>query len=106
MRSSPVLTSSRRSSRMRQATGCAAIFIRTAEGRPSLRPASPILRLAQDHLEPRREMTRLALRQMPDVLLDVQNLVVRFPVFGGIFLRRVGEVEAVKGISFQLHRGE
>jgi ABC-type oligopeptide transport system ATPase subunit len=43
---------------------------------------------------------------MPEILLDVQNLVVKFPVFGGILLRRVGEVEAVKGISFQLHRGE
>jgi ABC-type oligopeptide transport system ATPase subunit len=41
-----------------------------------------------------------------DILLDVQQLVVKFPVFGGILLRRVGEVEAVKGISFQLHRGE
>jgi ABC-type oligopeptide transport system ATPase subunit len=41
-----------------------------------------------------------------DALLDVQNLVVKFPVFGGVLLRRVGEVEAVKGISFQLHRGE
>ena len=40
------------------------------------------------------------------ILLDVQDLVVRFPVFGGVLLRRVGEVEAVKGISFQLHRGE
>jgi len=41
-----------------------------------------------------------------DILLDVQNLVVKFPVFGGVLLRRVGEVEAVKGISFQLRRGE
>ena len=41
-----------------------------------------------------------------EILLDVQELVVRFPVFGGVLLRRVGEVEAVKGISFQLHRGE
>jgi peptide/nickel transport system ATP-binding protein len=41
-----------------------------------------------------------------DTLLDVQNLVVKFPVFGGVLLRRVGEVEAVKGISFELHRGE
>jgi peptide/nickel transport system ATP-binding protein len=41
-----------------------------------------------------------------DTLLDVQNLVVKFPVFGGVLLRRVGEVEAVKDISFQLHRGE
>ena len=41
-----------------------------------------------------------------DILLDVQDLVVKFPVFGGVLMRRVGEVEAVKGISFQLHRGE
>jgi oligopeptide transport system ATP-binding protein len=41
-----------------------------------------------------------------DILLDVQDLVVKFPVFGGVLLRRVGEVEAVKGISFQLNRGE
>src|SRR3954467_9615361 len=44
--------------------------------------------------------------RMSEVLLDVQDLVVKFPVFGGILLRRVGEVAAVKGISFQLHRGE
>jgi ABC-type oligopeptide transport system ATPase subunit len=43
---------------------------------------------------------------MSEVLLDVQNLVVKFPVFGGVLLRRVGEVEAVKGISFHLNRGE
>jgi oligopeptide transport system ATP-binding protein len=41
-----------------------------------------------------------------DILIDVQELRVKFPVFGGILLRRVGDVEAVKGISFQLHRGE
>jgi oligopeptide transport system ATP-binding protein len=41
-----------------------------------------------------------------EILLDIQDLVVKFPVFGGVMLRRVGEVEAVKGISFQLHRGE
>ena len=36
-----------------------------------------------------------------DTLLDVQNLVVKFPVFGGLLLRRDGEVEAVKRLSFQ-----
>jgi ABC-type oligopeptide transport system ATPase subunit len=41
-----------------------------------------------------------------EILLDIQDLVVKFPVFGGILLRRVGEVDAVKGISFQLYRGE
>jgi len=41
-----------------------------------------------------------------DALLEVQDLSVRFPVFGGVFLRRQGEVRAVDGISFTLRRGE
>jgi len=39
-------------------------------------------------------------------LLDVQDLRVRFPVTGGVFARKVGEVRAVDGISFSLERGE
>jgi oligopeptide/dipeptide ABC transporter ATP-binding protein len=41
-----------------------------------------------------------------DILLEVQDLSVRFPVFGGVLLRRKGEVRAVDGISFSLRRGE
>src|SRR5688572_27396958 len=41
-----------------------------------------------------------------DVILDVQDLKVRFPVFGGIIPRKKGEVRAVDGVSFTLHRGE
>ncbi len=41
-----------------------------------------------------------------DVILDVQDLTVRYPVLGGIFLRRVGEVAAVDRVSFTLRRGE
>src|SRR5688572_10109623 len=43
---------------------------------------------------------------MSEILLDVQDLQVRFPVFGGILLRRVGEVRAVDGVSFTLRQGE
>jgi oligopeptide transport system ATP-binding protein len=43
---------------------------------------------------------------MTDILLEIQDLVVRFPVFGGVLLRRQGEVRAVDGISFTLRRGE
>ena len=39
-------------------------------------------------------------------LLDVQDLRVRFPVTGGVFARKIGEVRAVDGISFSLERGE
>jgi len=42
----------------------------------------------------------------PDVILDVQDLHVRFPVFGGIIPRKKAEVRAVEGVSLALVRGE
>jgi peptide/nickel transport system ATP-binding protein len=41
-----------------------------------------------------------------DPILDVQNLQVRFPVFGGLLLRKTGEVRAVDDVSFTLGQGE
>ena len=41
-----------------------------------------------------------------DVLLDVQDLRVRFPIFGGVIPRKKGEVRAVDGVSLTLRRGE
>jgi len=41
-----------------------------------------------------------------DALLDVQDLRVRFPVFGGIIPRKKAEVRAVDGVSLTLRRGE
>jgi len=43
---------------------------------------------------------------MSDVLLEVKDLKVHFPVYGGIFQRKVAEVKAVDGVSFTIHRGE
>ena len=42
---------------------------------------------------------------MPPIL-DVKNLHVRFPVFGGLLLRKTSEVHAVKSVSFTLNQGE
>jgi oligopeptide/dipeptide ABC transporter ATP-binding protein len=39
-------------------------------------------------------------------ILEVDALTVRFPVTGGVFLRRIGEVRAVDNVSFTLGRGE
>jgi oligopeptide/dipeptide ABC transporter ATP-binding protein len=39
-------------------------------------------------------------------ILEIRDLRVRFPVFGGLLLRRVGAVRAVDGVSFTLLRGE
>ncbi|MBS1818786.1 MAG: ATP-binding cassette domain-containing protein [Acidobacteria bacterium] len=41
-----------------------------------------------------------------DVILEVKDLTVRFPVTGGVFLRRLGEVRAVDHVSFTIGRGE
>jgi oligopeptide/dipeptide ABC transporter ATP-binding protein len=41
-----------------------------------------------------------------DALLDVQDLQVRFPVFGGIIPRKKAEVRAVDGVSLTLGRQE
>jgi oligopeptide transport system ATP-binding protein len=39
-------------------------------------------------------------------LIEVQDLRVRFPITGGVFSRKIGEVRAVDGVSFTLDRGE
>jgi ABC-type oligopeptide transport system ATPase subunit len=39
-------------------------------------------------------------------ILEVKNLNVRFPIFGGVLLRKTGEVRAVDGVSFALDQGE
>ncbi len=39
-------------------------------------------------------------------ILEVKDLRVRFPVFGGVFLRKIAEVKAVDGMSFDLFKGE
>mgnify|MGYP001162773596 FL=1 len=39
-------------------------------------------------------------------LVEVKNLSVRFPVYGGILSRKVGEVRAVDDISFSIGRSE
>lgn len=42
---------------------------------------------------------------MPKIL-EVQNLSVRFPVTGGVFARKIGEVRAVDAVSLDLDKGE
>jgi oligopeptide/dipeptide ABC transporter ATP-binding protein len=42
----------------------------------------------------------------PEPILEVQHLKVTFPVFGGVLLRRSGELRAVDDVSFSLGRGE
>ncbi len=40
------------------------------------------------------------------VLVEVENLVMYFPVTSGVLRRKIGDVKAVDGISFYIKRGE
>jgi oligopeptide/dipeptide ABC transporter ATP-binding protein len=42
----------------------------------------------------------------PDVLLRVEDLKMHFPIYRGVFRRRVGKIKAVDGITFDILRGE
>ena len=43
---------------------------------------------------------------MEEKILKVKDLVVDFPIFGGIMQRQVDSVHAVKKVSFDLIKGE
>ncbi len=54
--------------------------------------------------------TEADLAPLPDEagapLLVARDLVKDFPIRGGVFLRQVGSVSAVAGVSFEVHKGE
>lgn len=41
-----------------------------------------------------------------NILLQVQDLKMHFPIYRGVFQRQVGAVHAVDGVSFEVKRGE
>jgi peptide/nickel transport system ATP-binding protein/oligopeptide transport system ATP-binding protein len=43
---------------------------------------------------------------LPKPLLKVENLKVYFPILGGIFRTKIGEVKAVDDVSFEIQRGQ
>lgn len=43
---------------------------------------------------------------MAETLLEIKNLNVRYPVWGGLFRRKVAEVRAVDGVSLSINKGE
>ncbi len=43
---------------------------------------------------------------MTEYLLEVHDLKKHFPIYGGIFLRQVGTVYALEGVSFSVKKGE
>ena len=43
---------------------------------------------------------------MSETLVNIDNLKMHFPIHKGVFRRRVGEVKAVDGLTFDIRRGE
>ncbi len=41
-----------------------------------------------------------------EVILEIKNLKTYYPIFGGFFKRKIGEVKAVDGVSFNLYKQE
>ena len=42
----------------------------------------------------------------PKALVEVRDLKMHFPIYAGLLRRRVGQVKAVDGISFDVMQGE
>lgn len=42
----------------------------------------------------------------PEILVQVDNLKVYFPIMKGVFQRKTGDIKAVDGVSFEIFRGE
>ncbi len=42
----------------------------------------------------------------PENILEIKNLVVKFPVTGGLFLKKVAEVKAVDEVNLEIKKGE
>ncbi|MBK8552902.1 MAG: ATP-binding cassette domain-containing protein [Ignavibacteria bacterium] len=42
----------------------------------------------------------------PENILEIKNLVVKFPVSGGLFLKKVAEVKAVDDVNLEIKKGE
>lgn len=43
---------------------------------------------------------------MSEYMLEVKNLKKYFPIYGGVFSRKIGEIKAVDDVSFNIKKGE
>ncbi|HHF98078.1 MAG TPA: ATP-binding cassette domain-containing protein [Candidatus Aerophobetes bacterium] len=43
---------------------------------------------------------------MNDTVLEIKNLKKYYPILGGVFKKRIGDVKAVDGVSLEIKRGE
>jgi peptide/nickel transport system ATP-binding protein len=53
-----------------------------------------------------KELTPAAGEDEEDIVVEVKDLKMYFPITRGVFRRKVGEVKAVNGVNFTIRRGE
>jgi peptide/nickel transport system ATP-binding protein len=79
------------------------------QGRGRLLHPKPILKQLGYEVEPGKPPYEADTKIIPDTikpLLEVRDLKVHFPIRKGIFLRTVGHVKAVDGVSFSVYQGQ
>jgi peptide/nickel transport system ATP-binding protein len=71
-----------------------------------LHPLSRLIEIGHPWEEEQHPADAKAVKEEDQPLLAVKDLKVYFPIRKGIFLRTVGHVKAVDGISFDIYRGQ
>jgi oligopeptide transport system ATP-binding protein len=51
-------------------------------------------------------MENIELKNEQDVLVKVEDLKKYFPITAGLFHKKIGNIKAIDGISFKIHKGE
>jgi peptide/nickel transport system ATP-binding protein len=77
--------------------------------RPALHPKGERLPVVADFLEVKNENKSIEKKLFPvenNIIVDVRNLMVRFPVRTNMFGKTTKWFEAVKDVSFQVKKGE
>ncbi|MGI8981127.1 MAG: ABC transporter ATP-binding protein [Pirellulaceae bacterium] len=71
-----------------------------------LHPLSKLQEMGHPWEEGQHAIDTKTVKEEDQPLLSVKDLKVYFPIRKGIFLRTVGHVKAVDGISFEIYRGQ
>ncbi|MFX1389905.1 MAG: ABC transporter ATP-binding protein [Promethearchaeota archaeon] len=60
--------------------------------------------IGEEQIKEYKSEKDLIKKKKEDIILKVRNLKTYYPILGGLFKRKIGEVRAVDGVSFDLRR--
>ncbi len=60
--------------------------------------------IGEEQIKNYKSERKLSTKKKSNVILSVRNLKTYYPILGGLFKRKIGEVKAVDGVSFDLER--